>query len=275
MHRSKEKNNSSRAILIGFGLIVLAVSIIFLKPYLLRSKKSSDTSQPSLNNSQDNSSKKMEAQDLMDKITNGADMNVIDVRDPTSFQQAHIVDSQNIPLANFSDAVSALDKNKTYVLVDQSEDPTLVAMVQNILAKNGYDKIYYLSGGFSNWQTLDLPAVADGDPQSFADQSKVNYIKSDDLKKAIDSGENLFIIDLRKSDAYSNGHIKNAVNIYLGDLEKKRSEIPMGRKVILVDSDGLWAFKGAVRLFDTGTFNVFALSDGLNTWQQKGYEMVK
>jgi rhodanese-related sulfurtransferase len=217
----------------------------------------------------------MEAQDLMDKITNGADINVIDVRDTASFQQEHIVDSQNIPLADFSDAVSTLDKNKTYVLFDQSEDPTLVALVQNILAKNGYDKIYYLSGGFSNWKTLDLPAVADGDPQSFTDQSKVNYIKSDDLKKTIDSGENLYIIDLRTSNEYSGGHIKNAVNIYLGDLEKRRGEIPLGKKVILVDNDGLWAFKGAVRLFDTGTFNVFALSDGLNAWQQKGYEMVK
>ena len=272
MPRSKRESNDYKALLVGLVLIVLVVAVIFLKPYLSRSK-SDDKNQSS--SSQSDPSKKMETQELADKIKDKTDIGIIDIRDADNFQLEHIADSQNVQTADLSDFIATLDKNKTCVLVDDSADPALINSVQNVLPKNGFDNIYYLSGGFSAWKDDDLPTVADGDPQSLTDQSKVNYISSDDLKKAIDNGENLYIIDLRKGDAYASGHIKNAVNIYLGDLEKRRHEIPMGRKIILADADGLWAFKGAVRLFDLQIFNVFALSDGLNTWSQKGYEMVK
>jgi len=58
-------------------------------------------------------------------------------------------------------------------------------------------------------------------------------------------------------------------------LESERNKIPVGKKIILYDKDGLWAFQGAVRLFDMGFFNVFCLSDGLDSWQQKKYPLAK
>jgi rhodanese-related sulfurtransferase len=148
-------------------------------------------------------------------------------------------------------------------------------LATSILPQSGFKNVFYLSGGFTEWKDENNGTASAGDPSSFSDQAKVNFIKGDDLKKAIDNNEDLLIIDLRKEAAFSGGHIKNAINIYLGDLEKRRSEIPLGKKVVLVDNDGLWAFQGAVRLFDAGVFNVFALSEGLDAWKQKGYEVVK
>jgi rhodanese-related sulfurtransferase len=155
------------------------------------------------------------------------------------------------------------------------EDPALKDLTENVLPKNGINNVYYLAGGFSGWKNQEMTTISGGDPFSITDQAKVSYINSDELKKEIENNGNLYIIDLRKSDAFAEGHIKNATNIYLGDLEARQKEIPLGRKIVLVDNDGLWAFKGAVLLFDMNVFNVFSLSDGLDSWKEKNYEVVK
>jgi len=91
----------------------------------------------------------------------------------------------------------------------------------------------------------------------------------------MDEKVDLYILDVRKNATFSEGHIKNAANIFLDDLETKYRDIPMGKEIVVYDNDGLWAFKAAVRLFDLGVFDVHALSDGLDRWKQKGYEIVK
>jgi rhodanese-related sulfurtransferase len=58
-------------------------------------------------------------------------------------------------------------------------------------------------------------------------------------------------------------------------LEKRKKDIPIGKKIVLYDNDGLGAFKAGVRLFDMGFFNTFTLSDGLDAWKKKNYELVK
>jgi len=95
------------------------------------------------------------------------------------------------------------------------------------------------------------------------------------LKKIMVEESNLYIVDVRKKGQFDEGHLNGAVNIFLDELENRHAEIPLGKKIILCDNDGMWAFQGAVRLFDMGIMNVFALSDGLNVWKQKGYEIVK
>jgi len=61
----------------------------------------------------------------------------------------------------------------------------------------------------------------------------------------------------------------------LDDLEKEKAKIPLGRKVVLYDNNGLWAFMGAVRLYDMGFFNILAMSDGLEGWKNNKFELVK
>jgi 3-mercaptopyruvate sulfurtransferase SseA len=45
--------------------------------------------------------------------------------------------------------------------------------------------------------------------------------------------------------------------------------------VVLYDNNGLWAFMGAVRLYDMGFFNILAMSDGLDGWKSNKFELVK
>ena len=261
---------------IGFVLIIIVLVLTFGRSYFFPSKSNNqDNSDQAASNNTPVASKKITLEDLANKIKNKEDIKIIDLRDPDVFQAAHIADSQNISLSDLPNSIDSLDKKQTYVFVDQLEDPTVVDLVSNILPASGFENVSYLEGGLSAWTSEQYAVVNIGDPYSVADQSKVNYINTDELKKDIEDGRNLYLIDLRKSDAFADGHIKNSVNIYLGDLEARRKEIPMGKKIVLLDADGLWAFMGAVKLFDTSVYNVFALSDGLDSWKTKGYEIVK
>lgn len=271
--RQQENRQNAIALTVGFGLIILIAIFTIFKPF----------SHSENSNGQDNSFqllsgtssvKQIVSEDLLKKIQTKEPVNIIDVRSSDEFQKEHIPDSQNIPADNFLSNFESLDKNKDYVIVDDGSENIGATMAAN-LARGEFKDVYYLTGGFFSWKNKLSPTVSAGDPNSFTDQSKVNYLNSDQLKEIMPAGSGLCIIDVRKNDAYAQGHLKGAINISLDDLEKRRGEIPLGKKIILYDANGLWAFQGAVRLFDMNILNVYALSDGFDTWTQKGFEIVK
>ena len=217
----------------------------------------------------------LSAADLLKKINAGEKINLIDMRNAEDFAKEHIIDSKNYSAQDIAANFSTMDKNKKYILIDGlGLTPQEIEMLK-FLSDNGFPDIAYLEGGFSGWKNNYNPTINSGDPYSFSDQSKVSYIKSDDLKEIIAEESNLYILDVRKKGQFDEGHIAGAVNIFLDELESRRKEIPFGKKIILCDNDGMWAFQGAVRLFDMGIMNVYALSDGLDVWKQKGFEIVK
>lgn len=269
-----EKNSKNLyAILIGVVLVLLVGAFTILRPHFSKNNTPADTAKIEDTTPKFDDSKGLKPDELLKKITAKENMLIIDVRDANSFNQEHILNSQNIPMTDLANLGSA-PKDKTVVLVDfdGSDSANLNKIISS---QNGGQNIFFLIGGFSAWRASFGPTITDANPNSFADQSKVTYIKTDQLKDLMGKESNLLIIDLRKQEDYQTGHIKGAINIFLGDLEKKGKDIPLGKKIILYDRDGLWAFKGAVKLYDMGIFNVSALGDGFDAWKQKGFEIVK
>ncbi|HAI74553.1 MAG TPA: hypothetical protein DCS28_00770 [Candidatus Moranbacteria bacterium] len=275
---SQEKNENFKAISIGFLLIIIIAAITFLKPYFNQTKVAEKTAENNVAaraNIDFTKINKITSEELAKKIQTDSEFIVIDIRSESDYQKEHIIDSQNISLNRLSSAFNILDKNKTYVFIDETINIAAINNLANLLAEKKYQNIYYLDGGFADWKNKFNATISDGDPKSFVDQSKVSYIKSDDLKKILEQEKNLLLIDLRNSADFNTGHLPGAINIFLADLEKRKKEITVNKKIILYDSDGLSAFKGAVRLFDLGIFNVLALSDGFDSWNKKGYATVK
>ena len=218
--------------------------------------------------------KAIEAKDLMNKIIQRENLVILDVRSEEEYKKEHLADSVNIPFVDFQEKATSLQKNKTYIILDDDyAESSLLAM--QVLLENKILNTFYLIGGFSSWKAQYYPTISSGDPNSFVDQSKVKYIKSDKLKELMDQDPNLYIIYLGNSEAFKLGHIKGAQNIFLDDLEKEKSKIPLGRKIVLYDNNGLWAFMGAVRLYDMGFFSILAMSDGLDGWKSNKFELVK
>jgi len=275
MMQEKAKNNAI-ALSIGFFLIVLIALATIFHPFPKgKGPDSKNAARQSDLAGKLDAAPKISNSELSKKIQRKEKMTLIDIRSETEYASEHLLDSQNIPLADINEALKILDKHATYVLIGSDVISEPVAETLGALSDSGFEKIYYLEGGFSAWKNSYYPTISEGDPNRFTDQSKVSYIQTDTLKGMIGLEANLAIIDVRKSSQFSEGHLEGSINIFLDDLEKRKSDIPLGKKIILCDNDGLGAFKAAVKLFDMGFFNAFVLSDGLDSWKKKGYATVK
>lgn len=274
-----EKKEKTNILVISVGMaLIFLIGLFFLIKPLINKKNNSE-----IKSANDEAlieslkkAKKITSEDLRRKllIEKNAPI-VIDVRDEISFAQEHILDSLNIPYPNIQEAMDFFEKDKLYVLVDDGSSFQAAYATGGIFYTNSFPNVFYLEGGFIAWKNKTNFTISAGDPLSFIDQSKVTYINSDDLKKIIETEDNFYVIDVREKNNYDLGHIKNAVNIPLNDIEKKRREIPKGKKIVLCDEDGFLAFQAGVRLYDLGLFNTRVLSDGLKTWSEKGYEIIK
>lgn len=273
-----EKKEKINIIIVIVGIfLILFVSLFFLiRPFFGKKDNLNETpSEDPAYVKNLKKAKKITGEDLRKRMLTEKNIIVIDIRDESSFALEHITDSINIPYSKLDQALISLDKTKTYVLVDSGSSFDAAYVAGGIFAQEDFFNVFYLSGGFIAWKKNIALTVSAGDPNSFTDQSKVIYISSDELKKIMEDGNNVFIVDVRPKDQFESGHLKNALNMPLDDLEKNRSQIPIGKKIILCDEDSFLAFQAGVRLHDLGFFNTRVLSDGLRAWKEKNYEIVK
>jgi len=191
-----------------------------------------------------------------------ADCIVVDTRSPLSFASGHIKGSYNIwlhGLPNFAGWI--LDYEKDILLVTERHEDAGTA--KRYLAWIGFDKVKgYLCEGIEDWQNRGM----------LLGQSGLYTVDSLNEKLKVDD---IFVLDVREKDEYAAGHIPGAVNIYVGELEKKLAEVPSDRSVVSVCSTGNRAGLGASILVRRGFEKVYNLIGGMTAWKLKGYFTIK
>lgn len=270
----KERDNL-KAIAVGLVLISLIFAVTIFQSNLRKKNASNDRQEfSSLEATDSQKIEKITPEDLAKKIQNDSDLLLVDLRSETHYQTEHIIDSINIPGLEIATFSNLIVRNKKLVLIEDLGEFSVISPLVEILSDKGYKNISYLEGGFNAWKNELNPTVSGGDQKSFTDQAKVKYISSDELRKQlVGESDKRILIDVRNSADFRAGHLPGAVNIFLDELEANRKKLPSRGEIILYDNNGVSAFKGSVRLFDLGFFNVFALSNGLDDWKKNGYEL--
>ena len=82
------------------------------------------------------------------------------------------------------------------------------------------------------------------------------------------------VVDVRETGEFAAGHLPNARNIPLGELEKRVGELPKGKPVLVCCASGARSGK-AVALLSRDGREVFNLAGGIQAWRQAGLPMVK
>lgn len=84
------------------------------------------------------------------------------------------------------------------------------------------------------------------------------------------------VIDLRSADAFARGHIVNAKNIPMDELEANRDKIGKfaSRPVIAVCDAGVTSAKAVGTLRKSGMESVYGLKGGLTAWTQANLPLV-
>ena len=91
----------------------------------------------------------IEVAGLRDLISAGADVQLIDVREPWEVDICHIADSRSIPLGDLQQRASELNTDKTMVMICHHGMRSYHATMW--LRQNGFDKALNLAGGIDAW----------------------------------------------------------------------------------------------------------------------------
>ena len=98
-----------------------------------------------------------------------------------------------------------------------------------------------------------------------------------ELKKRLDAGEPVVVVDVRDPDEYRDGSIDAATNISRGFLEFRIGTVAPepSTPVVLYCQTGLRSMLAAKALHDLGYTNVNNLQGGFQRWAQSGLPVVK
>jgi NADPH-dependent 2,4-dienoyl-CoA reductase/sulfur reductase-like enzyme/rhodanese-related sulfurtransferase len=116
------------------------------------------------------------------------------------------------------------------------------------------------------------------DPVNMAGYAATNVLKGDiataNWNEAMNADmNNIFLLDVRESDEYEEGHIPNAVNISLNQLRSRLSELPKDKEIIVNCQVGLRSYIGVRILLQNGFSNVRNLIGGYKTYSQVERDM--
>ncbi|MFC2947112.1 rhodanese-like domain-containing protein [Virgibacillus sediminis] len=93
--------------------------------------------------------KEIQPEELENRLNNGDDLTVIDVREDEEVEQGMIEGAKHIPLGEIPESVSSLDKADNYVLVCRSGRRSMNAA--NYLKEHGF-KVENMAGGMLEWK---------------------------------------------------------------------------------------------------------------------------
>ncbi len=188
---------------------------------------------------------------------------VVDTRAPPAFGGAHIGGSYSIRLNRLPlYAGWVLPYNKSIILV--LEGSGYLEMAVRFLIRLGYDQIVgYLRDGIDAWYKDALPT------------EHLGLLTVQELKKRLDRGNDLVVLDVREKGKWDKGHIKGARHIYAGHVERHFGKITTDRPIVVVCNTGNHASLVASILRREGFREVYNLLGGMAAWQDAKYNLVK
>lgn len=95
-----------------------------------------------------------------------------------------------------------------------------------------------------------------------------------DVKAQIDGGKKPYIIDVRQSGEFKEGHIAGSHLIPLDKLSQQMSKLPKDREILCVCRSGARSGMAARQLVNAG-YNASNMRGGMLSWQSAGFPVVR
>jgi len=179
---------------------------------------------------------------------------IVDARDPEEFAAGHLTGSTNIGLGGkFATwAGTVFEPEGALVIVAPPGQEREVAVR---LGRIGLDHVVgYLEGGFA--AAADRPEFHSG----------IDRILPSVLAKVLERPNDLVVLDVRGPGEWDAGHLERALNIPLPALERRISEVPAGRGIVVVCKSGYRSSLAASLLARHGFSEVRDLVGGMDAW---------
>ena len=83
---------------------------------------------------------------------------ILDVREPSEWNEAHIAGATLIPLGDLASRVSELPKDREIVVVCRSGNRS--AQARDLLLKDGFTQVTSMAGSLNEWKAAGYPSVS-------------------------------------------------------------------------------------------------------------------
>ena len=100
-------------------------------------------------------------------------------------------------------------------------------------------------------------------------------INSTQAKALLAKDKRIVLLDVRTPEEYRQAHLRGALLIPLGELQKRVQEIPRDRPLLVYCAVGARSVSAADFLAARGYREIFQMSDGLVGWYKNGYPIVR
>jgi len=106
-------------------------------------------------------------------------------------------------------------------------------------------------------------------------KSRVRECTVDDVKKRLDRGEKLILIDTREESEYAKDHLPGAIHLGKGIIERDiEARVPdFAQEIILYCGGGFRSALAGDNLQKMGYKNVISMDGGIREWREKNYPL--
>jgi rhodanese-related sulfurtransferase len=218
----------------------------------------------------------IEPKALKEKLHNGQELGLIDVREAGEYGEGHLFYATNIPYSRLERDIIKLVPNRAVqiVLIDKDDDG-LSELAAKRLLRLGYTNILKLAGGISAWRIANLQVFAGVNVPSktFGEIAEHRYqtphVSALELQQWQTADLKPIVIDGRPFEEYKKMSIPGAICCPNGELALRIDEIaPDGQTPIVINCAGRTrSIIGAQTLINLGIKNpVYALENGTQGW---------
>lgn len=186
------------------------------------------------------------------------DVMIIDSRPSRKYDKGHIVPSVNIPDTQFEKLTDLLPEDKSTQLIFYCGGVKCPLSHKSAFSAEalGYTNIKVYAEGYPDW-------IAKGN---------LPGISAKHLKKLIDKGEKMTLVDARPARKFKKGAVPTAINISWTQFDKMTDKLPADKGELLVFYCGgykcVLSTKSATRAAEMGYTNVALFQAGYPAWKE-------
>ena len=223
------------------------------------------------------------AHELRALLSSQKEFALLDIRDAGSYNSAHIPGSSLLPRHRIEYDLPALVPFLGAPLVFCDDAGRQAPLAAATAERMGYSRVSVLEGGINRWTSLDFPTEWGTNVLSkdFGERVEVEHrvpeIDSIELKRRIDSGEKLVIMDTRTPEEFRNFAIPGGRSVPNGELALHVTDIlnehGPDSTVILNCAGRTRSIIGTRALQRMGVPRVYGLKNGTAGWALAGLEL--
>ncbi len=219
---------------------------------------------------------------LHEALAGGAELALLDVREPGVFGQSHILLANNLPLSRLEFDLRDLLPRRSVPVVLCDGGEGLAERAAVVLEAAGYSDVRLLEGGVDAWRAegFELYSGVNVPSKAFGEVVEHRYgtpgISAEELKAKLDAGDDVLVLDSRPLSEFRVMNIPGAIDTPGAELVYRvRDMTPNSETLVVVNCAGRTrSIIGCQSLVNAGLPNpVAALRNGTMGWHLAGFEL--